>query len=258
VPLWAASVVQESLTKVPGFLRQTGDVVARECAVLLGMLLRYADAVVNLSPHDEPARFIAANVFDSPAIPARPGRAMSNGRSFSLTPGPSTGSPGLGSGAPHGSSVVSSRATATRDTPAVLLQALASLLRAHADVMGGSAAFPDDLPHAAQDAFISFISSACKSGPMLEEAGVHDAPLRQGWGPPARRAFLAVLEAYACSPEAAFQIVSQLVLHAQHDDYEHLSWQEYFKMMSGLHERYIQVSAETRFGLEEGMSQTPA
>lgn len=239
-----------------GFSRQNGDIVARECAVLLGMLLRYVDCVVNLSPHDEPSRFVAANVFDSPALPQRHTRTTSTGRSLSLTPGPSSSSPGLGTGILPGSTAGGSRPSAARDTPAVLLNALAELLRTHAVATGGSGAFASSLPPAAQDAFVSFISFACKSGPMIAEGDGGNESLRRGWGTPVRKAFLGVLEAYASFAEAAFQIVSQLVLHAQHDDYEHLSWQEYFKIMFGLHERYLHVTAETRFGLQEGSLQS--
>lgn len=242
-----ALCVQEALVQSPAFRRQSEGVRARASAVLLGLLLRYAEGVVNLSPTDDAARFQAANAFGHAAVP-RGARGTSLSRGLSLSPYPGA-SPGLSSGtlAP-----AEAAATARRDLPPTLLAALAALLEAHAAAHGGRAALTDDLPPAAHQAFVSFVNFACKAPPLLEDATIAGDPRRKGWGPPARAAYLRVLRAYACAPEAAYQIVSQLVLHAQHDDYEHISWQEYFKLMVALHDRYLHVTSETRFAAQDG------
>ena len=226
--------LQEGIVKRLGGHEASLDVRARLSAVLLELVVRYGDTIVVHVASEELAHLRAASAFQPPSEPPpEPSRATPS--RFSLTPtfGRAQGPPAAG-----------------RDTPATLLSALASALEAHA-----GAPFADDLPRSAHDAFISFVNFACKSAPLLEDQ-IDAHPNRKGWGPPARAAYLAVLRAYACAPEAAFQIISQLVLQAQHDDYEHLSWHDFFRTLVTVHDKYVNVTAESRFAAPEGASFT--
>ena len=217
------------------FTAQSESVRARVSAVLLSLCLHYADALAHSAAVEDGARFTTANVFDAQPAPVTP-RGASSQRALSLyrTSGSTA------------SSVVSSR-----DTPGQLLDTLAALLSAHAATNAG-VALSEDLPAAAHDAFVTFLNFACKSPPLLEERVPSGDTRRRGWGAPARAAYLRTLAAFAAAPSTAFQIVSQLFLQAQHDDYEHLSWQEFFKLLAALHDKYCNVTADSRFAAPGG------
>jgi hypothetical protein len=222
-----------------GFKEQSLDIRARVSAVLLELCVRYADSFIDRSTNDDAGRFVASNVFEISPIQTAPNpRATPSSRylAFTHAAGSTTTSPTVPTG---------------RDTPTTMLSALAELLKAHAgthvDVV-----FTDDIPRAAHDAFVSFVNFACKAAPLLDERIETRDLRRKGWGSTARAAYIRVLQAYACSAEPAFQIVSQLFLQAQHDDYEHLSWHEFFKLLVGLYNKYLTVSAESRFSSPDG------
>ena len=229
---------------------QNLDVRARVCSVLLSLLIRYADCLVARAALDDHPYLRSASVFE--AAPERPAETRATparySRALSLVPA---------GGAATGAAVAAGPA---RDTPATLLAAFAVALESHASTRDAAddsiGPLADDLPSAARDAFLAFANFACRSPPLLEDQIDNIHASRRGWGPPSRAAYLQMLQAYACTPQAALQIVTQLVLHANHDDYEHLSWHDFFKVLAVLHDKYISVTAESRFTSPEGTSPT--
>ena len=236
--------LQADIAQCVDHQEQSADLRARLSAVLLEASLRYADSVVAHNPGEEPPFLRAGNVFDSPAEAHREAsqaRATPTPSRFSLAL--SVPPSGGGSTAAGGAAVP----RAGRDTAATLLAAMAAALRTHARASAGAAPLTGDFPAAGREAFLAFVNLAARAPPLLDEGGG-----RRGWGAPARAAYLGLLQAYASTPAAAAQVVQQLVLQGQHDDYEHISWHDYFRLLLALHRKYQGVTAESRFATRDG------
>jgi hypothetical protein len=189
-------------------------------------VLRYTDAVAVVTTATPWSEDAAAPV-SSPS----PSRARNGANVWEAPRAPEAGSGGRAS-APYVYFGTAAAPAAARDTPAAHLECVAALIEAAADP-ASSEPLPAAFPGPARDAFLNFVSSAARSEALHHHAG---AP---GYGAAARCGVLRVMRAFASTRDAAVQIMTQLELHAEHEDYMHLSWARYCHLLSEARRKYL-------------------
>jgi hypothetical protein len=237
---WAC-LLQERFATSATFKALAPDAGRCLATALLQAVLRYTDAVAVVSAAtpwaDDSAtsplqsarmRDHRTNVWELPR--AAPPEASLRGASLSLDL--------FGSGG--AAAAVAAAAAAARDTPAYHLECVAALLDAAVDPASGEP-LPATLPGPARDAFLNFISAAARSE-ALHRTGV------AGFGAPARCGVLRVMRAFACTRDAAAQIMTQLELHAEHEEYMHLSWARYCHLLAEARRKYKDYEALHGYG----------